>query len=358
MVHLSSSSTLAVTVDEGVVGDHRGHQPPPPDVLHDVTGLAELPSLAEPGDDDVEGERVRRHAPPQRRPERPLREVHPVGTDEGGEQGVHGEGRRAVARVLDASEKKCIVRGQRLGDPGEREDEHVGDERAGRSGEGAEDGCGRVEAPRGEGVELGAEEGVEAAVGGEAGQEERVEPERERRAEVSSRPPREGDEARERGRRGGAEEKVEDAVRGGRGWRAAARELQHAGEAARREVRQQRGERHRASGWVLIQGSLLVTRGLWMLLSRQPPRGREAARAARLLAVRRRRRRWPEEEWSTAPFNFHLEDLSPTSSPNNLSEFQNYFPKLVSGLLIFHRSLDNIVRKRSFSFSEEFIKFY
>jgi len=98
-------------------------------------------------------------------------------------------------------------------------------------------------------VELGAEERVEAAVGGEAGQEERVEPERERRAEVGPRPACEGDKARERGRRGGAEEEVEDAVRGGRGWRAAARERQHAGEAARREVRQQRGERHRGGGY-------------------------------------------------------------------------------------------------------------
>jgi len=114
MVHLSSSSPLVVTVDEGVVGDHRGHQPPPSHVLGDVTGLAELPSLAEAGDDDVEGELVRRHAPPQRRPERPLGEVDPVGADEGGQQGVHGEGRRAVARVVGAREEKRTVRGQRL----------------------------------------------------------------------------------------------------------------------------------------------------------------------------------------------------------------------------------------------------
>ena len=43
-----------------------------------------------------------------------------------------------------------------------------------------------MEAPRGEGVELRAEERVEAAAGGEAGQEERVETERERRAEVGA----------------------------------------------------------------------------------------------------------------------------------------------------------------------------
>lgn len=247
MVHFSNLSAFAVTVDEGVVGGDRGRHPPRTDVLGDVTGLAELPSLAEPGDDDVKGEQVRRHAPPQRRPERPVGEVDPVGADEGGEQGVHGEGRRAVARAVRAGEEECLVRGQRLGGPGEREDEHVGDERAGRSGEGAEDGRGRVEAPRGEDVELGAEERVEAAVGGETGQEERVEPERERRAEVGARPARDGDEARERGRRGGAEEEVENAVRGGRSWRAAARKRQHAAEAARREVRQQRGERHRVS---------------------------------------------------------------------------------------------------------------
>ena len=155
---------------------------------------------------------------------------------------IERRGSRRVdgARRTFPSRVKRTVRGQRLGGSGEREDEHVGDERAGQSGECAEDGRGRVEAPRGEGVELRAEERVEAAAGGEAGQEERVETERERRAEVGARPPREGDEARERGRRGGAEEEVEDAVRGGGRWHAAARERHHAIEAARREVRQQR----------------------------------------------------------------------------------------------------------------------
>jgi hypothetical protein len=47
---------------------------------------------------------------------------------------------------------------------------------------------------------------------------------------------------------------VENAVRGGRSWRAAACKRHHAAEAARREVRQQRGERHRVSGWVLNNG--------------------------------------------------------------------------------------------------------
>lgn len=69
-----------------------------------------------------------------------------------------------------------------------------------------------MEARRGEDVELGAEEGVET-LGGEAGEEEPVEPERERRAEVGARPPREGDEVREGRRRRCAEEEVEESVR-------------------------------------------------------------------------------------------------------------------------------------------------
>ena len=83
-----------------------------------------------------------------------------------------------------------------------------------------------------------------AAAGGEAHEEEGVQRERERCAEVGPRPPREGDEVRERGQRRGAEEEVQDAVRGRRGGRAAARELHHAAVAAGREVHEQRGERH------------------------------------------------------------------------------------------------------------------
>ena len=110
------------------------------------------------------------------------------------------------------------------------EDEHVGDERRGRgqAGEGAEDGSRGVEARDREGVQLGAKERVVAAaatMGGEADEEEGVQRERERRAEVGPRPPREGEEVRERGQRCGAEEEVQDAVRGRRGGRAAAREL-------------------------------------------------------------------------------------------------------------------------------------
>lgn len=152
-----------------------------------------------------------------------------------------------MPRVALPGEEERVVRPEGLGCPGEGEDEHVGDERRGcgrgrgRGGESAEDGCGGVEARRGEDVELGAEEGVET-LGGEAGEEEPVEPERERRAEVGARPPREGDEVREGRRRRCAEEEVEESVRGRRG-RGAGERL-HAAEAAGGEVAEQRGERH------------------------------------------------------------------------------------------------------------------
>ena len=105
---------------------------------------------------------------------------------------------------------------------------------------------------------------------------------------------------------------MEDAVRGGRGWRAAARERQHAVEAARREVRQQRGERHRASGWVWMRG--------WTASISWPPpaprrrkaeAGHSGSNGAAAVPVRRRPLRGSS---GARPHQFSLEDLSFTSS--------------------------------------------
>nr|AYV91988.1 SWEET4d [Saccharum spontaneum] len=77
---------------------------------------------------------------------------------------------------------------QRLGGPAGRARGRACRRRAGGAQPGGRGrwllASGGLEAPRGEGVELGAEERVEAAVGGEAGQEERVEPGRRRGAEL------------------------------------------------------------------------------------------------------------------------------------------------------------------------------
>lgn len=151
-----------------------------------------------------------------------------------------------MPRVALPGEEERVVRPEGLGCPGEGEDEHVGDERRGcgrgrgRGGESAEDGCGGVEARRGEDVELGAEEGVEP-LGGEAGEEEPVEPGRSG-ARKWARDHRARETRSGRRRRRCAEEEVEESVRGRRGRGAGGR--LHEAEAAGGEVAEQRGERH------------------------------------------------------------------------------------------------------------------